>query len=249
MRIGEIAALVGVTPRTVRHYHHQGLLPEPARLGNGYRHYGLREAVLLARIRRLAELGLALEEVRDILADDQGRELVEVLEKLDDDLARQQALLQDRRTRLHVLLVEARAGRVAADGPLSPELTRLLAGLGPVTDSPTAAKDRDHLVFLDNVLPQEQRTGLLAALDGMRDHAERFYALLDGLADSRPDDPEVARAAEGLAELIPDALAAYFPVSDEGAVQAALFADLAPGQAAALRLAMRLATGRKEGRA
>ncbi|MFE2581385.1 MerR family transcriptional regulator [Streptomyces sp. NPDC059378] len=247
MRIGEIAALVGVTPRTVRHYHHQGLLPEPARLGNGYRDYGLREAVLLARIRRLAELGLALEEVRDVLADDQGRELVEVLEELDDDLARQQAVLQDRRTRLHALLVEARAGRVAADGPLSPELTRLLAGLRPVPGSPMAAKDRDHLVFLDSVLPHEQRTGLLAALDGMRDHAEAFYALLDGLADSRPDDPRVTRAADKLAELIPDALAAYFPASDEGAVHAALFADLAPAQAAALRLAMRLATEPKEG--
>lgn len=45
MRIGEIAALAGVTPRTVRHYHHLGLFPEPARLPNGYREYGLQHAV------------------------------------------------------------------------------------------------------------------------------------------------------------------------------------------------------------
>ena len=32
MRIGELAAAVGVTTRTVRHYHHLGLLPEPERL-------------------------------------------------------------------------------------------------------------------------------------------------------------------------------------------------------------------------
>ncbi|MEU3168406.1 MerR family transcriptional regulator [Streptosporangium sp. NPDC006930] len=31
MRIGELAALVGVSTRTVRHYHHLGLLPEPLR--------------------------------------------------------------------------------------------------------------------------------------------------------------------------------------------------------------------------
>ncbi|WP_222720482.1 MerR family transcriptional regulator [Actinomadura sp. HBU206391] len=31
MRIGELAALVGVTTRTVRHYHHLGLLTEPGR--------------------------------------------------------------------------------------------------------------------------------------------------------------------------------------------------------------------------
>ncbi|GAA4240098.1 hypothetical protein GCM10022254_63580 [Actinomadura meridiana] len=32
MRIGELAALVRVSTRAVRHYHHVGLLPEPERL-------------------------------------------------------------------------------------------------------------------------------------------------------------------------------------------------------------------------
>ncbi|MEO3819403.1 MerR family transcriptional regulator [Plantactinospora sp. B24E8] len=107
MRIGELAALVGVSTRAVRHYHHLGLLPEPHRLGNGYRAYRLRDAVLLARIRRLAELGLALDEIRDILGDAQGRELREVLEELDADLARQQEALATRRQRLATLLAEA----------------------------------------------------------------------------------------------------------------------------------------------
>ena len=65
---------VGVSTRTVRHYHHLGLLPSPRRV-NGYREYRLRDAVLLARIRRLAELGLSLDEIRDVLADDERREL------------------------------------------------------------------------------------------------------------------------------------------------------------------------------
>ncbi|GAA2088011.1 MerR family transcriptional regulator [Actinomadura alba] len=66
MRIGELADLAGVTTRTVRHYHHCGLLPEPARRSNGYRVYGLRDALELVRIRRLTELGLSLDEVRDV---------------------------------------------------------------------------------------------------------------------------------------------------------------------------------------
>ncbi|MGH3388683.1 MAG: MerR family transcriptional regulator, partial [Actinomadura sp.] len=86
MRIGELAALVGVSTRTVRHYHHLGLLPEPDRLANGYRDYRLRDAVVLARVRRLAELGLSLDEIRDVLADDRGREFREVLLELDADL-------------------------------------------------------------------------------------------------------------------------------------------------------------------
>ncbi|MGW9453428.1 MerR family transcriptional regulator [Streptomyces sp. NPDC055632] len=247
MRIGEIAALVGVTQRAVRHYHHQGLLPEPARLGNGYRDYGLRDAVLLARIRRLTELGLSLEEVRDVLQDDQGRELVEILEELDEDLARQQTVLQDRRTRLHALLAEARAGQLAANGALSPELTRLLAGLAPVPESPMAVRDRDHLAFLDSVLSQEHRTGLLASLHGMRDHAEQVYALLNSLADIRPDDPLVDRTARELAGLLPDDLVARFSQSEAGAVGEEIFADLAPAQSAAIRRAMKRATERQEG--
>jgi len=63
MRIGELASLVGISTRAIRHYHDIGLLPEPARTANGYREYSLRDAVELARVRRLTELGLSLDEV------------------------------------------------------------------------------------------------------------------------------------------------------------------------------------------
>jgi DNA-binding transcriptional MerR regulator len=49
MRIGELAGLVGISTRAIRHYHHVGLLAEPARTTNGYREYSLRDAVELAR--------------------------------------------------------------------------------------------------------------------------------------------------------------------------------------------------------
>lgn len=116
MRIGELATAVGVTTRTVRHYHHLGLLPEPERRPNGYREYGLRHAVVLARIRRLTELGLGLAEVRDVLADDAGRELAEVLAELDEDLARQEEAIRERRERLRALMREG----VPRRGPSRP---------------------------------------------------------------------------------------------------------------------------------
>jgi len=87
MRIGELAGLVGISTRAIRHYHHVGLLPEPARKANGYREYSLRDAVELARVRRLTELGLSLDEVGDALARDAGRDLVEILRELDAGLA------------------------------------------------------------------------------------------------------------------------------------------------------------------
>jgi len=63
MRIGEIAALVGITTRAIRHYHHVGLLPKPERRPNGYRAYSIRDAVQLARVRRLTESGQDREYV------------------------------------------------------------------------------------------------------------------------------------------------------------------------------------------
>ncbi|MFE2556119.1 MerR family transcriptional regulator [Streptomyces sp. NPDC059352] len=257
MRIGEIAALVGVTPRAVRHYHQSGLLPEPARRANGYREYGIRDAVLLARIRRLTELGLGLDEVRGVLADDEGRGLVEVLEELAQDLARQETRIRERRERLAVLLDEARAGRLPADGPVSPELAALLAGLGELPESPMAAKDREILALLDVVVPEEERARLMGLMAGTARHAREVYPLLDALAEAEPDDPRVTEAAQVLAACLPDELGVEIPTagSDAGSgagsspdtsLADALFADLAPAQSAAIHLAMRLVRERQE---
>ncbi|MEU3601923.1 MerR family transcriptional regulator [Streptomyces sp. NPDC006798] len=234
MRIGEVAALVGVTPRTVRHYHHLGLFPEPDRLPNGYRDYGLRHAVVLARIRRLTELGLGLAEVRDVLADDAGRELVEVLEELDLDLARQRAELDRRRERLGELITRAREGTLPAEGPVSPELAGLLAALPP-TASPMAAKDRDHLALLDTVLAPEDRGPMYEALRPMAGEGLELYEALDELADADPDDPRVAPLGDALAARLPDTLIALIgdaPMVDGGAFGHAFLADFTPAQAA-----------------
>ncbi|UJB45642.1 MerR family transcriptional regulator [Streptomyces sp. A1-5] len=247
MRIGEIAALVGVTPRAVRHYHHLGLLPEPPRRANSYREYGFRDAVLLARIRRLTELGLGLDEVRDALADDEGRELVEILEELDEDLGRQEVAIRDRRVRLATLLAEARAGRLAADGPVSPELTRVLADLGDLPDSPMAVKDREVLALIDTVIPEAERARLMGALRGMAEGAGEVYGLLDALADAQPDDPRVTRAAAALAALLPDELGVQLPAEGTDGLADVFFADLAPAQSAAVRQAVRLVAERREG--
>ncbi|MFE6098984.1 MerR family transcriptional regulator [Streptomyces laurentii] len=247
MRIGEIAALVGVTPRAVRHYHRLGLLPEPGRRANGYREYGIRDAVLLARIRRLAGLGLGLDEVGDVLAGDEGRELVDVLEELDADLARQERVVRERRARLAELLAQARSGRLPADGPVSPELAKWLTELGEpghpgvAAGSPTAAWDREMLPLLDTMVPEAERARMVELLRATAGDAAALYARLDALADAAPDDPRVAETAEALAGIIPAGMAVEVP--DDGFADV-LFADLAPAQTAAVRQALRLAAER-----
>ncbi|WJV49114.1 MerR family transcriptional regulator [Streptomyces flavofungini] len=260
MRIGEIAAAVGLTTRAIRHYHHLGLLPEPARRPNGYRDYGLREAIVLARVKRLTELGLGLDEVRDVLADDAGRELTEVLAELDDDLARQEADIKARRARLAELLRLADEGLLTGEGPVSAGLAELFGRFGPAAaGSPTAAKDLEHLALFDATLDPARRDVVYGALRRLADDTElaarmrALYARLDELADAPPDDPRVEPLGRDLAAVVPeDFLAALTregegPEGGEGAGRPAhgdafgeaFLDDFAPAQAAAVRVMLR----------
>jgi DNA-binding transcriptional MerR regulator len=160
MRIGELAGLVGISTRAIRHYHDVGLLAEPARKANGYREYSLRDAVELARVRRLTELGLSLDEVGDALAGDAGRDLAEILRELDADLARQEADLRQRRARLAELLRQAEAGgQPSGQAPVSPGLAGLFGRMADVAaerpgpEPAMAAKDRDLMALLETVAP------------------------------------------------------------------------------------------------
>lgn len=67
MRIGEAAAAVGMTTKTLRFYEQQGLLPPARRSDNGYRDYPEDLLGRLRFIRRSKSAGLALAEIREIL--------------------------------------------------------------------------------------------------------------------------------------------------------------------------------------
>ena len=64
----ELADLAGTTLNAVRHYHRVGLLAEPARAINGYKHYEVRHLVRLKQIRRLRELGVPLNRIEQASA-------------------------------------------------------------------------------------------------------------------------------------------------------------------------------------
>lgn len=80
-----LAALAGVTIRTLRHYDQIGLL-NPGRINSsGYRIYGPSEVDRLQQILIYRELGLPLEEIRKILASkefDEARALEHHLQEL-----------------------------------------------------------------------------------------------------------------------------------------------------------------------
>jgi DNA-binding transcriptional MerR regulator len=74
MRIGELADQVGVNPKTVRYYEQIGLIPPAPRTSGGYREYTDADAARLTFIKTAQRLGLALEEVAEILRLREGGE-------------------------------------------------------------------------------------------------------------------------------------------------------------------------------
>jgi DNA-binding transcriptional MerR regulator len=258
MRIGELADLVGISTRAIRHYHRVGLLPEPARRANGYREYSLRDAVGLARVRRLIELGLSLGEVGDVLAGDAERDLAEVLRELDADLAGQEADIRRRRARLAQLLQQAEAGMPSEQAPLSPGLAGFFgrmaeaAAVRPGPEPAAAAKDRDLMALLETVSAAhgagwiDVLTRELGSDPGAVERAYAVYALLDGLAGSAADDPRVEAAAQAIVAAVPEPARqairlpdGAFEAADDG-FAAAFYTDFAPAQAAAIRRAVEL---------
>ena len=99
LTIGQLAAYAGVTVRAVRHYHGIGLLPEPDRDRSGYRTYDAAAVVRLIRIRTLADAGVPLARVQELLSAGPG-EFAEGVESIDRGVRAEIQRLRGTRSRL-----------------------------------------------------------------------------------------------------------------------------------------------------
>ena len=98
--IGEVATLMGITPKTIKHYHEINLLPEPQRDNNQYRLYGLSDIRHIQQILRLKQFGLSLKQIDLIIkSSDPDRVAKTVLNQhknhIHDKLARLQHQLDE----------------------------------------------------------------------------------------------------------------------------------------------------------
>ncbi len=75
LRIGDVARIVGTTPRTIRYYEEIGLLREsPARPSGQHRIYTQPEVDRLREVMRLRDLlGVSLEELKTLLTAEEAR--------------------------------------------------------------------------------------------------------------------------------------------------------------------------------
>jgi DNA-binding transcriptional MerR regulator len=118
LRIGDVAKLVGTTPRTIRYYEEIGLLPQaPARPAGGHRLYTPTEVERLREVMRLKELlGVTLDELKDLLTAEEARAAVRA-QLLRDDVhpERRRELLEEAQGHIdrQLELVEHRASELA----------------------------------------------------------------------------------------------------------------------------------------
>jgi DNA-binding transcriptional MerR regulator len=167
LTIGQLAAYAGVTTRTVRHYHQIGLLPEPERDHSGYRTYAASDVVRLIRIRTLAEAGVPLARVEELLAADE------------DGFAAAVAQI-DRRLRAEIRELQEHRRRIA----------QLAAGdslaLPPTV---TAYLDRMRAVGVPEVMVEMERDGWILIAAQVPDRIDEFMVE----KEAQLDDPLMRR--------------------------------------------------------
>ena len=112
--VGDVAAMAGVTVRTLHHYDRIGLLSPSGRSAAGYRLYAPEDLDRLHQVLLYRELGFSLEDVAALLTDDADPEA---------HLRRQHRLLRDRldRTQQMVAAVEKEMEARAMGISLTPE--------------------------------------------------------------------------------------------------------------------------------
>ncbi|HEY3503511.1 MAG TPA: MerR family transcriptional regulator [Actinocatenispora sp.] len=194
LTIGQAAAYVGVTVKTVRHYHRLGLVTEPERDGSGYRRYRSADLLRLVQVRTLAGAGVPLVEIGELL--DAGPErFAAAVADVDRRLTAQIDDLVARRDTLRRL---THADRVLLPDRACTVLDRL-TGLGFSPDY--VAAQREALVLTRAMVP-EILDGFLTRLEGSLDDPE-FVELTRRAWDAMswdPDDPRVAELASALAD-------------------------------------------------
>ena len=216
LTISQLAAYAGVTVRAVRHYHAKGLLPEPARDHSGYRRYDAAAVVELIRIRTLADAGVPLARVQDLLAADDD-EFAAAVEEIDRRLRAEIRERQRHRERIAQLA----AGDSLA---LPPEAVAYLDRLREL-DIPARAveMERDAWILVAAQIP-EQMPALMALKSAQLETpaVTALYRDLVEVAEWEPDDPRLPAFADRLVALIEESSA---PWEDQDAAVEFAFGD------------------------
>jgi DNA-binding transcriptional MerR regulator len=229
LTIGQLASYAGVTIRTVRHYHQVGLLPEPVRDTSGYRSYDAGAVVRLIRIRTMAEAGVPLARVQELLDADETT-FVEGTAEIDRELRRQIRELQEHRRRIAKL---ASGDSLAVPVEVLDYLDMVRAIGAPEV---LIEAERDAWILVAAVYPAQIPAFMADKVAQLQDpRTVRFYQLIGRMLDAAEDEQE------GLAREMADLLVELF---EEAAASGQLEQqDLNMDDAALVRLLDSMADG------
>lgn len=198
LTISQLACYAGVTVRAVRHYHAKGLLPEPERDHSGYRRYTAADVVALIRIRILADAGVPLARVHELLAAEDG-EFAAAVADIDRRL---RAEIRERQ-RSRQRIAQLAAGDSLA---LPPEAVAYLDRLRELGIPQRAIEiERDAWILVAAQLPDKMPQLMALKRAQIDDPAViELYRDLVTVADWTADDPRLPAVADQLVTLIED---------------------------------------------
>ncbi|GAB3075910.1 MerR family transcriptional regulator [Pedococcus soli] len=193
LTISQIASYAGVSVRTVRHYHAKGLLPEPERDHSGYRRYDAAAVVELVRIRTLAEAGVPLSRVHELL-DAGESEFAAAVEDIDRRLRAEIRERQHHRERIAKLA----AGDSLA---LPPEVVAYLDRLRGVGVSELMVEaERDAWILVAAQLPDRMPYYMDVKSQQLEDpNVTQLYRELAEIVQWPADDPRLDTVGDRLA--------------------------------------------------
>ena len=116
LKIQEVAAETGLTPRSIRYYEEVGLLEPAARSEGAYRLYDASDLERLRTIKELRdEAGFSLAQIGQLLEDEAARERNRERFRTSHDPTERRALINDARDRVErqIETLEAKAVRLA----------------------------------------------------------------------------------------------------------------------------------------
>jgi DNA-binding transcriptional MerR regulator len=206
--------------RAVRHYHAKGLLPEPERDHSGYRRYDAAAVVELVKIRTLADAGVPLSRVSELLAAG-GQEFAAAVEDIDRRLRAEIRERQRHRERIAKLA----AGDSLA---LPPEAVAYLDRMRELGFRERLIEvERDSWILIAAQMPEEV-PALMAMKHAQIEHEElgRLYLDIGDLVDCAPDDARLPTLADRVAAFIEAAAAEAVGVEEEHPVSEDLVALL-----------------------
>lgn len=203
LTIGQLASYAGVTIRAVRHYHQVGLLPEPERNASGYRTYDANAVVRLIRIRTLAEAGVPLARVQELL-DADAPAFAEGTAQIDRELRAQIRGLQEHRRRIAQL---ASGDSLAVPDEVADYLDRVRAIGAPES---LIEAERDAWILVAARYPDQIAAFMDDKVRQLEDpRTVRFYQLISRMLSDEQELHEhlVREMADLLVEMFEDAAA------------------------------------------